>query len=467
MVMDEFTQLSQHYFEKNRDNIVNDISTLVAVASVREESTRCDLAPFGKPIRQAFDKLIAMASAMGFQVEDHNGYAIDISYGEGEQEIAILHHIDVVSAEDHSLWNTPPYQVVEKQGFIYGRGTTDNKGPLIASLYLLKLFKEQQLPLDKKIRIIVGGAEETTWECIEHYFKTQPQPDYAFSPDGDFPIVNGESGILYSSFSGQCSKPSEEALCRIISITSERDRTSTCHKLELILAGSMAEDVAKLFPNGVIDMHTLDNTVSVSLKTPWEKSRNPQNTSNCMDKMVNVLRGVEYLDHNAKNLISLLDDLFAASSNGSKLGLNHIDDEMGSTTCCVSAINMDQQTFSVDFDFRYPKGLTIESIRSQLQLLSKQYEVNWTEHQYLPLSYLSPESSLIRSMEKAYLDVMGVEAHCFSKRAASYARSLQNGVAFGPTFSGDKTNVHEPNERLRIESLKKAFSIYVKVLISL
>ncbi len=128
---------------------------------------------------------------------------------------------------------------------------------------------------------------------------------------------------------------------------------------------------------------------------------------------------------------------------------------------------MDQQTFSVDFDFRYPKGLTIESIRSQLQLLSKQYEVNWTEHQYLPLSYLSPESSLIRSMEKAYLDVMGVEAHCFSKRAASYARSLQNGVAFGPTFSGDKTNVHEPNERLRIESLKKAFSIYVKVLISL
>jgi succinyl-diaminopimelate desuccinylase len=83
------------------------------------------------------------------------------------------------------------------------------------------------------------------------------------------------------------------------------------------------------------------------------------------------------------------------------------------------------------------------------------------------LTYLSPESELIQAMGKAYSEVTKMDAQCFSKGAASYARALNNGVAFGPTFPGDVTCVHEPNERLNLESLKRAITIYVKVLISL
>ena len=121
----------------------------------------------------------------------------------------------------------------------------------------------------------------------------------------------------------------------------------------------------------------------------------------------------------------------------------------------------------LDFDFRFPKGLSIEETRTQLQHLSQKYGVSFNEQQYLPLSYLSPESALIQAMGKAYSEVTGMESQCFSKGAASYARALSNGVAFGPTFPGDVTHVHEPNEQLSLESLRKAITIYVKVLISL
>ena len=140
---------------------------------------------------------------------------------------------------------------------------------------------------------------------------------------------------------------------------------------------------------------------------------------------------------------------------------------MGITTCCISSINLDQHSYNLDFDFRFPKGLTIDEIRTQLQYLSQQYGVKLIEQQYLPLSYLSPESDLIQVMGKAYSEVTRTDAQCFSKGAASYARALNNGVAFGPTFPGDVTCVHEPNERLNLKSLKRAITIYVKVLVSL
>ncbi|WP_196229904.1 Sapep family Mn(2+)-dependent dipeptidase [Vibrio harveyi] len=466
MMESKFSTEAIEYLEQHIDELLNDLSELVAIPSVRDLTTQTENAPFGYQIRQAFDYLIKFAEREGLEVRDHQGYALDISFGQGDQEIALLHHVDVVPAGDEMLWRTPPYRMTKIDNMVFGRGVTDNKGPLIASLYILKLFKQLTVPLNKKIRVIIGGAEETTWECVEHYFQHNPQPEYGFSPDGDFPIVNGEKGILYASLEKHFSARSSDSACQIRRIESERDRTSTCHFLVLELAGSSAEKVAHQFA-AFADVIDCQSHYRVEISTPWEKSRNPHKVDNCMDKFVNVMRHVEGLDPNSASLVHLLDSHFANDYVGHKLGLYHNDDEMGYTTCCVSAINMDSHGYNLDFDFRFPKGLSIERVRSQLLALSQQAGVNFVEHQYLPLSYLSPESALIQAMGKAYSDVTGTDANCFSKGAASYARALEHGVAFGPTFPEEVTFVHEPNEQLNLESLIKAITIYVKVLISL
>ncbi|WP_322864145.1 Sapep family Mn(2+)-dependent dipeptidase [Aeromonas allosaccharophila] len=452
--------------EQNLDGFVNDLSSLIAIPSVRDLTTQSENAPFGFHIRQAFDYLMDFAKREGLDVRDHQGYALDISYGQGDQEIALLHHVDVVPAGHDVLWRTPPYRMTKVGNMIFGRGVTDNKGPLMASLYIIKLFKKLNVPLTKKIRIIIGGAEETNWECVEHYFLHNPQPEYGFSPDGDFPIVNGEKGILYASLEKNFSTRESNSACQIIRIESERDRTSTCHHLTIELAGTDAAKVAGQFA-AFADVIDCQSYYRVEFSTPWEKSRNPHKVDNCVDKFVSIMPNVLGLDINSTHLVDLLISKFANDHAGKKLGLHHHDDEMGQTTCCVSAINMDSSGYSLDFDFRFPKGLCIEQVRSQLLALSQQTGMNFVEHQYLPLSYLSPESPLIQAMGKAYFEVTGTHADCFSKGAASYARALKHGVAFGPTFPDEKTFVHEPNEQLNLESLIKAIKIYVKVLISL
>lgn len=466
MMDSNFSEQHLAYFEHHNNALLDDLSGLIAIPSTRDLSTKTDNAPFGIAIREAFDYLIKFAHREGLSVRDHQGYALDISIGSGEEEIAILHHVDVVEAGNYQKWKTPPFKMHQQGDLLFGRGVTDNKGPLMASLYILKWFKECQIPLNKTIKVIIGGAEETTWECVDHYFNHNPQPDYGFSPDGDFPIVNGEKGILYASLEHQFDVNSEQGSCQIVNIKSERDRTSTCHHLMIEFAGEQAASVAKQFES-VAKITQTEERYCVELSTPWEKSRNPQKVNNCINIFVHKLQHVDALDTNSKKLIQLLDTWFVDSTDGSKLGLAHQDEEMGMTTCCVSSLNMDQHGYNLDFDFRFPKGLTIDKTRTQLHTLSQQYGVSFVEHQYLPLSYLSPENRLIQVMGKAYFDVTQTNAQCFSKGAASYARALENGVAFGPTFPGDKTFVHEPNEQLSLRSLHKSIIIYVKVLISL
>ncbi len=466
MMERDFSSQMLEYFQLCTDELLCDLAGLIAIPSVRDLSTKSDNAPFGQNIREAFDYLISWAKCEGFKVRDHQGYALDISYGEGECEIGILHHVDVVPVGNEADWITPPFQLHQQGNLVFGRGVTDNKGPLMASLYILKMFKQLTIPMTRKIRVIIGGAEETTWECVEHYFRHQPQPAFGFSPDGDFPIVNGEKGILYAELQKAFPTLCDLGLCQIHRIESERDRTSTCHRLSVWLSGQEAARVAQRF-DYVAKVTQQKESYCIVLTTPWEKSRNPHRVQNCVDKFMAVMRHVEGLDANSKSLIELLESCFTDSADGAKLGLAHMDDEMGGTSCCVSSINLDEHGYNLDFDFRFPKGLSIEETRTRLQYLSQKYGVSFTEQQYLPLSYLSPESDLIQAMGKAYSEVTGMEAQCFSKGAASYARTLKNGVAFGPTFPGDVTKVHEPNEQLDLESLKKAITIYVKVILSL
>ncbi|MFA3855628.1 Sapep family Mn(2+)-dependent dipeptidase [Clostridioides difficile] len=185
------------YLKSNQENIIKDIRSLVEIPSIRDESTTDINQPFGIEIRNAFDKLIQIAKDKDFVVKDFDGYAIHIEYGEGEEVVGVLNHIDVVPIYNKELWKSKPFKVCQKDNYLYGRGVNDNKGPLIGILYALLFLRELNEKPKRKIRLIVGGAEETTWECMEHYFSVNEQPKFAFSPDGNFPIVNGEKGILY------------------------------------------------------------------------------------------------------------------------------------------------------------------------------------------------------------------------------------------------------------------------------
>ena len=125
-----------------------------------------------------------------------DNYAGDFEFGQGDEVLGIFAHLDVVPAG--SGWDTDPYEPVIKDGKLYARGSSDDKGPTMACYYALKIIKELELPVSKRVRFIVGTDEESGWGDMDYYFAHNglKDPDFGFSPDAEFPIINGEKGNI-------------------------------------------------------------------------------------------------------------------------------------------------------------------------------------------------------------------------------------------------------------------------------
>src|SRR5699024_11049830 len=81
--------------------------------------------------------------------EGYYGYA---EIGEGEELFGVLGHVDVVPVGDLNNWDSDPFELTEKDGKLYGRGTTDDKGPLLASMYALKAILDEGYKLNQRVR---------------------------------------------------------------------------------------------------------------------------------------------------------------------------------------------------------------------------------------------------------------------------------------------------------------------------
>ena len=161
----------QKYIQANRPAAIETLKELVRIRSdkapaVQGENSRTY--PFGEGVRKAFEYMLKKGRQMGFAVENIDDYGGHIDFGEGEETIGVIGHLDVVPAGEG--WDSDPYGAEEKDGYIIGRGTTDDKGPVIASLYAMKALKDAGYEPHRKIRLILGLDEETDWEGIEYYF---------------------------------------------------------------------------------------------------------------------------------------------------------------------------------------------------------------------------------------------------------------------------------------------------------
>ncbi|MCK5779585.1 MAG: Sapep family Mn(2+)-dependent dipeptidase, partial [Psychrilyobacter sp.] len=177
-----------------KDEVVEEIQKAIRIRSV-EEAPLPGM-PFGEGPAKALKHFLELGETLGFESTNFDNYAGHIDFGDGEETLAILGHVDVVPEGDG--WDFDPYGGIIDDGKIYGRGTLDDKGPMIMCMYAMKALKDSGVKLNKKIRMILGANEETNWGCMDHYFGTlkMPQPTLAFTPDSSFPVTFAEKGIM-------------------------------------------------------------------------------------------------------------------------------------------------------------------------------------------------------------------------------------------------------------------------------
>ena len=152
-------------------------------------------APYGADVRKSLDHILDCAKKLGFRTENVDGHLGWCEYGDAEEMVAVLGHLDVVPAGEG--WTFDPWGGVIRDGKLWGRGATDDKGPCVAALYALAALRDTGVPLKRRIRILFGCNEETGSQDIKYYLDNGGEiPVMGFTPDGEYPVINGEKGII-------------------------------------------------------------------------------------------------------------------------------------------------------------------------------------------------------------------------------------------------------------------------------
>lgn len=439
-----------------KQEMLDTLSRWINVPSVKGEEAPG--APFGVEVRRALDVALADAEAMGFSVRNFDGYAGDVRMGpEGVEPLAILAHVDVVPAGDG--WSTDPFQAVVKDGKIYGRGTSDDKGPAVAALYAMYALKKAGVPLTREIRLILGCDEESGWGCMHHYLEHCDMPKVGFSPDANFPVINTEKGMLHLSVRGAYHKG---GLVKEISV-GERcnvvpgSAVATVYGDEALCA--KAESFAKEQGYDLKAQAQADGTALLTVTGVPGHAALPEGAKNALGQLLVVLKAL-----GAEGSLAVLADRVGAEYDGLSLGIRCKDETSGPLTCNLGILRYNEQDgLYATLDIRYPilcdhKALT-RCIEAALAP-----EVSVTVDSQKDPHHVSPHSKLVKDLLDAYHEVTGLPREAVATGGGTYARVLEEGVAFGSVFPGEEELAHQADEYMPVDSLVKNVQIFVYAL---
>ena len=116
-----------------------------------------------------------------------------------EKPVILMAHIDVVPAVKDS-WDTDPFELVEIDGFLHGRGSSDNKGGAAALITTFIRLKEEGFVPENDIIILLTGDEETGMESIVYFrdnFESVRRAPFAFNSDGGYITGTMENPVAF------------------------------------------------------------------------------------------------------------------------------------------------------------------------------------------------------------------------------------------------------------------------------
>lgn len=449
------------------EDIIKSTQEVVKIKSVEEEPLPG--MPFGKGVHDAYWYVMNLGESMGFQIKDLDGYAGHIDFGEGEEIVGILGHIDVVPEGEN--WTYPPYGGEIHEGKIYGRGTSDDKGPVILALYAMKILKDSGIKLNKKIRLIIGNNEETGWKCMEHYFKNEKAPDMAFTPDACYPVINGEKGILNFSLEKELQNKQCGEGIRVYSITGGTRSNVVVEYCEAVL--SKSEDIiSKVKEYGEkhkveITVKELEDKVTIRVKGVSAHGSMPEHGINAASHLFQLLNGLILAEGDIKNYIKFYAEKIGLETNGDSIGCG-FKHELGDLTFNVGVVKIDEKDAKVTVNVRYPINLKGEQVLKSMENSCHEYDVSIVfQHNQLPI-FIPEDSELIRKLMAVYSEVTGDnESRPITIGGGTYARAMKNCVAFGCGFPGEEDIAHQKDEYMSIYNMILNVKIMVKALYEL
>ena len=464
-----------------RDDMLKTLGEIVSKPSVKADPVKTadgKVYPFGQGVQEALECMLKIGRDEGFEVYNDENYAGHIEWkaeNGGKGYFGIVGHLDVVPVG--TGWTTDPFTMVDKgDGYVYGRGTSDDKGPVVACLYALKALREEGLKPDMDIRIVLGLDEETGHISAEHYVENCGHPVMGFTPDADFPLVNGEMGILVFELARKfTTKPGKD------------DMRLT--KLEGGVAHNAVPAYAKAAITGSKEHYDMiaararnySEETGYKLKAKKQGSAlvieafgtaahgaHPDLGLNAVSILMDFLGRISFANEEVNEFIAFYNDNIGFDLHGERMGCHFEDEASGPLIFNVGVANINEDIASVAVNIRYPVTNTEEQVLGGIESVLEGTPVGLIHRMVQHPLYRGLDDPMVKGLMRAYTDETGdSEAKPMTIGGGTYAKMFDNILAYGAAFPHDPNTMHQADEKFSIDSFMKMARVYARAIESL
>ena len=384
---------------------------------------------------QCLHHVLALAERMGFttgNMDDRVGWA---EYGEGESLMCVLGHLDVVPAG--TGWTRDPFGGEIADGRLYGRGATDDKGPILAALFALNEIARSGELLKRRVRILFGTEEETGCADMKYYVAHGGElPEVGFTPDGEFPLIHGEKGLIIEEWA--CPFPAG----MIESLQGGSAPNIVPESARAVLRGGTVLECAGVAAHGA---------------EPW-------NGVNAIGLLMEKLDALP-LEEPQKTAVHFLHTRIGTETDGASLGIAMEDDLSGRLSFNLGQVYTENGELHVVINYRYPVTRSLADCAPKVEAAfgSAGFRLVRTDRE--DRLFVPEDSPMVKTLMGVYNSYTGQNARPICIGGGTYAKSMPNIVAFGPIFPGDEVTEHRPDEYISLERLRQNYDM-IKMAIS-
>ncbi|MCQ2546562.1 MAG: dipeptidase PepV [Clostridia bacterium] len=470
----EFLEQVYSRIEENRTEMLASLSKLISIPSVAVKGK--GRKPFGAEVDEAYRTMLKMAEDDGFDTFDAKGYGGHIDYdGTEDGVVAVVGHLDVVPEGDG--WDFEPYGGEVVDGYVQGRGTMDDKGPVIASYYAMKALKECGFEPARTVRMILGLDEETDWEGMDYYIEHAGDlPDCGFTPDGDFPVIRAEMGILIFDMIRKlpASRGKGLELGSIKGGTAANSVPDFAKAVVTDTTGGGYDLIREMIANcrdeygWKISGRGVGKGFEISVKGKSAHGAKPEQGENAISILMDFLGRLNFLNDGVAEFVEFYNSRIGYDLHGENIGCPLEDEVSGRLIFNVGKIETDRNAARLTINIRYPVTADEEQVYAGIMEVLDDYRTGIVKERAQDPINIDAESDLVSRLMKVYRKHTGdIESEPMVIGGGTYARALDNVVAFGARFPGEPELGHQKNEKISVENLDRLAKIYAEAIYEL
>lgn len=441
------------WIDEHQEDLIETTRALLSFNSI-EEAPYGNM-PFGKTVGECLEKALAICESLGFTTKNVDYYAGHAEYGEGEELVGLLVHLDIVPAGDG--WTVDPFAGVISEGKFFGRGTMDDKGPAASLIYALAAIKASGVKLNRRVRIIFGCNEETGSKCVDHYFEKEEMPTLGFTPDADFPAIFGEKGIMIFDLVKKISSHLNDGGYKILHLKGGQRPNMVPDYAEATIEGSTPIahilDAYNLEKGSNIVMTSEGNIHTLKSYGISAHGSTPEKGLNAISHLLCFLDCIDLEIGDSTNFVRFYAMHINKELNGEHMGIALSDEQSGKLVLNAGVLSMSETEIRLTINIRYPITESYDRVIAGINSSIEPWGLVVENMSNTNPLYVPKDSELITTLMNVYRDYTKDDSDPIAIGGGTYAKALKQGVAFGPLFPGREDTIHQKDEYILVEDL--------------